>query len=205
MLDELLDQMTSWQPYWLYESAPFIYVAAGLWLPVALGGATANIAGSLLVLGGLRILYMRWKYRGPALARGKGDATLNALLWNKSRECEHEIIDAEHRELLSDCHALVAAANGSRPEVVNPLIRELIRKLEAHFHREEKILHRSSPDVAAAQQREHHAISAKIHALYRGYIAGRIKRHELIDVIVHEAISEHMKKDKLAFEKAFWG
>lgn len=85
MLDELLDQMTSWQPYWLYESAPFIYVAAGLWLPVA-------------------------------LARSKDESTLNALLWNKSRECEHEIIDAEHRELLNDCHVLVAAANGSRPD-----------------------------------------------------------------------------------------
>ena len=193
-------------PYWLYEASPYLYIAAGLWVHLALAGTVANISALLLILAGARVLYLRWNYRrSKASVQSNGEAALVATVWDRACACEHEGINAEHHALFTAAHELMEAAVDSHPDVVNRLIKELIRKIEVHFRNEEAILRHSNASIAAAHKEEHEALSAKINALNRGYIAGKIRRHELIDFIVIDTIAQHTKDDKIAIEKAFWG
>lgn len=204
MFSELLYRKKVFWPSWLYEAWPFIYMAVGGWLHFQVAGLVANIAGALLILAGAHILYLRWTYRRSAETTVNHQLAQMSLVWDRSRECEHEIIDSDHRELFIASHYLVAAATGGHDDVVTPLIRELIFKVEAHNRREERILEQSSPTVAAEHRREHEAQAAKIGALYRGYLAGRVRRHDLIECLVYEVVVEHTTRDKAAIQKAFW-
>jgi hemerythrin-like metal-binding protein len=196
MLAGLLNRIESSQPYWLHESAPFICLVAGLVLAMAVDGVLAKAGGTLLILCGLRSVRRRRKHRGPGRAGKRNDATLDALAWDQSHASGHELIDAEHRELFAAGHQLASVAADGPAAVVDPLIRELIRKIEGHYHREEKILQQLCPARAHARQREHHALSARTHALHQSYLAGRARRHELIDFVVHEALVGHVKQDQ---------
>ena len=203
MLAGFLDKVESSQPWWLNESSPFIYLAAGLVLALAAEGALAKPAGTLLILYGLRIVRLRWKCRGPRLASERSEAARKALRWHKSLACRHEGIDDEHRELFAACHKLLDVAHGGNPDAADALIRELISKIEAHYHREEKILHEYHPAGAILHQHDNHALSARTHALHRGYLCGRIRRQELIDHIIHQAVVGHARQAKIALEKPY--
>ena len=204
MFGELLSGRKVYLPTWLYEAWPFLYMGAGAWLHFRATGPLASIGGVLLILAGAHVLYLRWTYRRSAAVKVNHELAMMSLVWDPSRECEHEIIDADHRDLFVSSHHLVAAATGGHADVVDPLIRDLIGKVEAHNRREEHILRLSSPAVAAEHRLEHDAQAAKLSALHRGYLAGRVRRHELIECLVYEAIVEHTKRDKMAIQKAFW-
>lgn len=204
MFGELLNARKVYLPGWLYEAWPFLYMAAGAWLHFRAESPFATLGGVMLLLAGGHVLYLRWTYRRSAAAKVNHELAMMSLVWDSSRECEHEIIDSDHRELFAASHQLVAAATAGRGEAVDTLIRDLIFKVEAHNRREERILQQSSPAVAAEHKREHEAQATKIASLYRGYLAGRVRRHELIECLVYEAIVEHTKRDKMAIQKAFW-
>ena len=205
MLSELLSMRKPYLPYWLYEASPYLYIAAGLWVHLALAGTVANISALLLILAGGRVLYLRWNYRrSKTSVQNDGEAALVATVWDRAYDCEHEKINAEHHALFAAAHDLMEAAVSSHPDIVNRLIKELIRKLEAHFRTEEALLFQANAAVAVSHQEEHQALSARINALHRGYVAGKIRRHELIDFMVIDALAEHTKADKIAIEKAFW-
>lgn len=203
MLAGFLDKVESAQPSWLYESSPFLFLAAGLVLALAADGALAKPAGTLLILYGLRIVRLRWKYRGPRVASDRLESARKALRWHKSLACNHEVIDDEHRELFAACDRLLSVAHGGNPDAADALIRELISKIEAHYHREEKFLHEYHPAGAVVHQRDNHALSARTHALHRGYLCGRIRRQELIDHIIHQAVVGHARQAKIALEKPY--
>jgi hemerythrin-like metal-binding protein len=200
----LLSRRKVFLPTWLYEAWPFLYIATGTWLNFRVAGPLGPLGGALLVFAGLHVLYLRWTYRRSAAVKVNHELAMMSLVWDSSRECEHEIIDSDHRELFAASHQLVAAASAGCGEAVDTLIRDLIFKVEAHNRREEHILQHSSPAVAAEHRLEHEAQAAKLGALYRGYLAGRVRRHELVECLVYEAIVEHTKRDKMAIQKAFW-
>ena len=204
MFGELLSGRKVYLPTWLYEAWPFLYMGAGAWLHFRATGPLASIGGVLLILAGAHVLYLRWTYRRSAAVKVNHELAMMSLVWDPSRECEHEIIDSDHRDLFAAAHQLVAAASAGRTEAVDTLIRDLIFKVEAHNRREERVLEQSSPTVAAEHRREHEAQASKLGALYRGYLAGRVRRHELIECLVYESIVEHTKRDKMAIQKAFW-
>jgi hemerythrin len=110
---------------------------------------------------------------------------------------------AEHHALF--WRPVMEAAMASHPDIVNRQIQELIRKIRLHFRNEEAILHQTNATIAATHKLEHEAMEAKIGALHRGFVAGKIRRHELIDFIVIDVIAQHTRSDKIALEKAFWG
>lgn len=203
MRAEYLDKIESTQPPWLQESTAFICLAAGLVLALAADGALAKPAGTLLILYGLRIVHLRWKHRGPRLACERNASARQALRWHKSLACGHAAIDAEHRELFTACHKVLEAGNGSHAAATDPLIRELIGKIEAHYHREEKLLQESCPAGAAAHQRANHACSARTHALHRAYLDSRVGRQELIDHLVLQAVVGHARQAKAALEEPY--
>ena len=201
----LLSMRKPYLPYWLYEASPYLYIAAGLWVHLVLSGTVANLSALLLIAAGCWVLYLRWNYRrSKATVQSDSEAALVALVWDPSRDCEHEQINAEHQALFTAAHELMEAAVESHPDIVNRLIKELIRKIEQHFRHEEVILFQANPAIGTRHQEEHQALSAKINALHRGYLAGKIRRHELIDFMVIDAIAQHTKDDKIAIAKAFW-
>lgn len=200
MLAGFLDKVESSQPWWLYESSPFIFLAAGLVLALAADSALAKPAGTLLILYGLRNLRLRWKHRGPRLTNERNETARKALRWHKSFACGHEIIDAEHHALFAACQNLLAVANGGHAEVTDPLIRELIGRIEGHYQREEKFLFESSPASAIVHQRDNHARSARTHALHRAYLGGRIGRQHLIDHLVNDALIDHVRQGKASLD-----
>jgi hemerythrin-like metal-binding protein len=193
-------------PYWLYEASPFLYIAAGLLVHLTLDGPVANFSAALLILAGGRAIYLRWNYRrSKAGTPSDNELALVASVWDPACDCEHEGINAEHHALFTAAHALMEAAMASHPDIVNRQIQELIRKIRLHFRNEEAILHQTNATIAATHKLEHEAMEAKIGALHRGFVAGKIRRHELIDFIVIDVIAQHTRSDKIALEKAFWG
>lgn len=206
MLSGLVSMRKPYLPYWLYEASPYLYIALGLWVHLALGGAIANISALLLIVAGTRAIYLRWNYRrAKAGTQSDSEAAPVASVWDPACDCEHEVINAEHHALFTAAHELMEAAIESHPDIVNRLIKELIRKIEQHFRNEEAILRHSNATIAAAHREQHEALSARINALHRGYVAGKIRRHELIDFMVIDVIAQHTREDKIALEKAFWG
>lgn len=204
MSGTLIHRLRYNQPQWFYDLSPFIYAmlaALIYWKP---GGPLATLSSALLALAAVWIIYMRWTHRRARTTRGNDDLALVSLVWDRSRECEHDHLDAEHRELFISGQELVAAANDGHSDVVDSLIRQLIRKLEVHFAREEKILSDGSPAVAAAHRLEHQSLAGKIADLHRGYFAGKVTRFQLIECLVYEAIVEHTWRDKAAIQQAFW-
>ncbi|HET8711961.1 MAG TPA: hypothetical protein VFM32_11335 [Spongiibacteraceae bacterium] len=50
-------------PAWLYELLPFIYLIGGVLAASELDGALAILSGSLLLVAGAQVLWMRQRYR----------------------------------------------------------------------------------------------------------------------------------------------
>lgn len=202
---ELLDRTSFNRPYWLYEASPFLYIALGVWVNVHLSSGLATFSGALLILAGVRVLHMRWTYRRARTDQvAHGERSVLALSWDKSYEYEHELIDSAHRELFRAAQALMAASVKGHPDVVNSQIVHLIRKLEAHFRAEEEILAECKPAYADERRRRHNELEGRIHTLYRGYVAGRVRRQELIECLVNEVVIGHALKEKSLFQEAFW-
>ena len=163
----------------------------------------------MLILAGLHVLAMRWHYRrarpqGDGVGQGEGMLPVPLIL-DSSCQYEHEVIDAEHRDLFIAAHGVVKAAKQGHPEEFKLLIGDLIHQIRRHFAVEEGILLQADPAIARQQRAEHEALALKMDALHGSFLAGRTERHALIDCVVYEAIVEHTKQDKAIFEKAFWG
>lgn len=202
---ELVNRVSFNRPYWLYEASPFLYIALGVWVHFNLGGGLATFSSALLILAGVHVLYMRWTYRRARAERiDDGERTLVALSWDKSCEYEHELIDGEHRELFRAARALMAVSSNVSPDLFNSQIVHLMHRLEAHFRQEEAILHGFKPAFAEERRRQHDLLANKIHTLYRGYVAGRVRRQELVECLVHEAVVGHTRQEKEVFQEAFW-
>ena len=204
MLGAFIDRLRYSQPQWFYDLAPYLYIALAALIYWKPGGPLATLSSLALIVAAVWIFYLRLTHRHAKKIRGNEELALVSLIWDRSRECEHEILDAEHRALFIAGQELVVAVNGGQPETINVLIRDMISKLNAHFEQEEKILNDANPNVAEAHRAEHRALLDKITALYRGYFVGQVKCHQLIECLVYEAIVEHARRDKMAVAQAFW-
>lgn len=205
MFDTLIRSLRFNRPWWLYESAPYLYIAIGVMVHAQLSGLLANLSGALLILAGANVLYMRWSYRRGKAGASAMDLTPLPLHLDSACQYDHAVIDAEHRELFIAAHALVKAMPHAPADEFDLLVGDLIRQNKHHFAVEEGFLRQADPAIARWQREEHAALAVKIDTLHAAYQAGRVKRHELIECVVYEAIVEHTKQDKAIFEKAFWG
>ena len=177
-----LEQRDFHWPHGLYESAPFVYIAAGLSVNFQLDGPVAAIASAFLILVGLGILYLRWTYRRFDLTAFTDEAPARPEVASPATDV------AMADEPFASSLGLVAAASHGDRALVDSLIREVLAKLEAHYRLQEEVLRESDPAAAGERWREHQALAAKIEALHRGYIAGKVTRQALIECIVYEAL-----------------
>lgn len=193
-----------YRPHWLYEASPILYVAAGLWAWLKLQSGAAYVFGTLLILAGCHVLLMRKEYRNrKADTKANEDDALMTLVWDHSRECKHETIDAEHRDLFIALHAMFDAAKDRGTSSFNLTVDDFIKKLAAHFRSEEAILHQGDPSIANAHALAHRAILSGVSDAYGHYRQGKIKRAELIGHITSTALLKHLHSDQRTFKQAF--
>lgn len=55
MLELLINSLRFDRPWWLYESAPYLYLAVGLLVMAHLNGPLAGLSAALLILAGLHV------------------------------------------------------------------------------------------------------------------------------------------------------
>ena len=58
-----LDLPTKWQPFWLYEVIPFVYLLSGFAIIYHYDSLIGYGVGGLLLIAALQIWVMRFKYR----------------------------------------------------------------------------------------------------------------------------------------------
>lgn len=187
-----LEQTDFHWPRGLYESAPFVYLAAGLWLSFRLDGPVAAVASAFLILAGLGILALRWSWRRNRPA-GLADATARyAGAWPAVNP------PSEEAPYIAS-YGLVAAARHGDREILGSLLPPLLVRLEAIHAQQEKNLHEGDAALAAARRHEHRMLTARISTLQRGPAAGKPCRQALTEGIVYAALIERKAEGALYF------
>ena len=192
------------RPRWLYESSPYIYIVVGIWVAWRLDSAAAYLSAFMLIVAGCHVLLMRWNYRRKKTVERDDEGLFMSLTWQKAFECEHDIIDKEHRNLFIAGQTLIEAAMDQGADTLNPMITDLIKMLEAHFRSEEAILEKTNPILARSHADEHHALLAKVNSVHQRYRHGKAKRAEIVGFLVKEAIVGHSKQEHSRLNEAFW-
>lgn len=192
-------------PRWLYEALPFIYFACGVWAGLTFQSGVAFVSSLLLFFAGALVLYLRWNHRTRKEVTNNEEEVLVNLSWKKTHECEHEIIDTQHRELFIAFHRLFDAAMEKQADRFNDLVRDFIQKLDAHFRDEEAILRKSNPAIASDHAKEHQVILSRAGTLFQHYQQGKIRRAALTGYLMNEALVSHIEDDLKQVKQAFWG
>ena len=187
-------------PQGLYESAPFVYMVAGLWVTFRLDGPVAAIASAFLTLAGLGILYLRWTYRRLASASLIDAAAARPASFDTPPPAASAYLG---NEPYASSQRLVAAATHGERDLLESLIRDVLAKLETRYRRQENLLRGSDPAAAGERWREHQALSAKISELHSAHIAGKLTRQTLIECIVYEAIVDRTAGEQGEAQRAF--
>ena len=180
MTTRQIEQSDFHWPHGLYESAPFVYLAAGLWVSFRLDGPVAAVAGAFLILAGLGILYLRWTYRRCAMDTVRDESRAGSAPAPAASDA------ATTDSACVSRRGLVAAASHGEREVVDALIREVLAWL-----------------AAGDRQREHQALAAKISTLHRGFLSGTVSRQALIECIVYETLAERTAGERSDVQRAF--
>ena len=197
MTTRQIEQSDFHWPHGLYESAPFVYLGAGLWVSFRLDGPVAAVAGAFLILAGLGILYLRWTYR-----RCAADTVHDEGLARSAPAPAASGAATTDTACVSRRGLVAAASHGDR-EVVDALIREVLAWLEARYRLQEEILRDAGPLAAGDRQREHQALAAKISTLHRGFLSGTVSRQALIECIVYETLAERTAGERSDVQRAF--
>lgn len=204
-------------PGWLYESLPYIYGASGVLAVFVLRGIAAFISGILLLSAGFIIWIMRRDYRRQAAARparqadpeklyGKSQpapAGLVNLVWQKSFDVGHEIIDRQHRRLFSLGNEVINAliARQSKADI-ELLLSELVDEIAEHFRAEEEIMAGYDNPLSEEHKEIHSALLARVRELQRRFHHGTMTVGELVGFITYDVVAEHIMKEDFKFSPA---
>lgn len=122
------------------------------------------------------------------------------LVWNKSFECGHPTIDAQHQELFVHANALFTAfLNGESKSNILALINTLLSAVGVHFSDEIKILRSIHyPDVDAHEEIHKEIVRKAISAVQR-YEHGQLQLGELFSFLAYDVVDIHMLKDDQKF------
>lgn len=199
-------------PRRLGEALLLIYFALGVCTAYAFRSGLAFFSSGALFAAVVIVVYLRWNY-GPhneakgneAAAEESEDEALMARVWSKSHECEHEIIDTQHRDLYSAFHALCHAARDKQAERFDALLLKFIDKLRAHFSAEEAVLRKCDPSIASAHAQEHQLVLSRAVSLSDEYQQGKLRRAALTNSLMNEVLVNHIEEERRAIRRAFWG
>ncbi len=203
-------------PDWLYERLPFIYGAVGVLTIVVLQNGMALLSGATLISAGAMIWLMRKRLRAAPLAHSDAgvhrvddavraehaDAKLIQLIWRKSYECGHPVIDAQHGRLFDLGNVLINALVQNQPKSsVEPVLDELVEHVRDHFCAEEALLARCGYPLADHAQ-VHRALLERAARLRERYHEGAVAGGDLVGFIAYDVIAQHIIMEDTKWAKA---
>lgn len=198
-------------PRCLCEALLLIYFALGVCTAYAFKSGLAFFSSGALFAAVVIVVYLRWKYsprnevkENAVEAEGSQDEALMARVWSKSHECEHEIIDTQHRDIYSAFHALCDAARGKQAEKFDALLLKFIEKLRVHFSAEEAVLRKCNPSIASAHAEEHRLVLSRAVSLSDEYQQGKLRMAVLTNCLMNDVLVSHIEEERRAIRRAFW-
>lgn len=101
---------------------------------------------------------------------------MTIFFWNDDLSVRNRFIDNDHRHLIGLLNSVYDAMNeGKGPEVVGPVLDDLIQYTQSHFKREENVMRRLHYAEYAAHKEEHDRLTEKALEMQRKFLSGETK------------------------------
>ena len=196
-----------------FRALPYLYMAAGVLLMLALRSQLAVLGGLILVgVGGIELVRRTRFRREKAVPESRIDTRLRAdreghstqalmqISWRDSFECGHPLIDEQHRSLFKIGDGLINAVlkNKSRNHI-EFLLDELTKHIELHFITEEAAMARTRFPLSDEHREHHRELLERARALRADYRQGKLDVSELVGFVVYDVITEHIIREDLKF------
>lgn len=196
-----------------FRALPFLYMAAGLLVMLALRDRLALFGGLILVAVGAIELVRRARFRRDAEAtesrlntqmrterEGHSTQALMQITWRKSFECGHPLIDEQHRNLFKIGDGLInAVMQNKSARHIEFLLDELTKHIEAHFKTEEAAMARTRFPLSDEHREHHRELLERARALRESYRQGQLDVSALVGFIAYDVITEHIIREDLKF------
>lgn len=185
-------------PDWLRRELPYLYSCIGLLTIVMVRDGVAVLSGlTLLSAAGIEWLFHR-RFRRES--KPVQESEFMQISWNKSFECGHPAIDAQHRRLFGIGNELINAALTWKPKFdVELLLDRLIDEIAAHFRTEEAILARNGHPITDAHHELHRALLIKATDLRNRHDSDQLMTSDLVGFIVYDIVAKHFAEDDLKY------
>ncbi len=197
-------------PKWLYETLPYVYIVAGIATAGMLQNVVATISGVLLLSAGALVLTMRHNYRSsrreadavaPRLAaerNGDQDAELLQVGWRPAFDIGHEVIDRQHRQLVSLGNQFISALmQGSPREDLDLMLDVLVAELGRHLKLEEDLAAGHGTPLTGAVVQAHRRLLARAGELRDRFQGGQLEAADLVGFIAYDLVVMHVARENL--------
>jgi hemerythrin-like metal-binding protein len=201
----MFDFLRNYQPKWLYELLPYLYVAAGIYTIVKLWNAIAIFSGCMLIIAGLTVWGLRMSYRKDSQAvtktnGHKNESGLVHVVWRQSFKSGHKQIDEQHRSLFDDANKLIDAITSHKSNlIINETMRELIRNIREHFKTEESLIQKLAPEIVESHKEIHDQLLKEATAVADQVHRQIVSPRELIGFLVYDVITNHLAREDSKF------
>ena len=196
----------------IYTALPYIYVCAGLLTVAVLRNGIAVFSALAWISAAAIVWVRRYRYRSPfnrsggridlptvVDEHGPGEE-LVPIFWQRSFECGHPIIDAQHRRLFGVGNELVKALLTKRlPGDIAWLLDELVDHITDHFCTEEAVLVKLQHPISKEHQEVHRTLLAGVAELRERHRGGQMLTKDLARYIVYDVIVDHIGKETVEF------
>jgi hemerythrin-like metal-binding protein len=122
------------------------------------------------------------------------------IRWDRSFECGHPVIDAQHRRLFGIGNQAIDAVftKKSRAEM-EILLDDLVDHIDEHFRTEEGILAKTGDPVLNQHQEIHRLLLVKAKSMRDRYRSGQINIHDVVTFIIFDVLTEHIINEDRKF------
>lgn len=122
-----------------------------------------------------------------------GHPRLVQLIWRRSYECGHPLIDAEHQALFTEVNQLLAAAlNAQAGADAAGQIDAFLHHMAQHFEEEEALFSAIDYPGASGHITLHRSLIAKAHDLTQRFRAAEVPVGELFEFLAHDLVARHV-------------
>lgn len=193
-----------YKPDWLYESLPYVYVAAGTVCALLTANPIGIVSGLLLISAGAIVWHLRRSYRKAGGRRpghydveppppARPSTGLAELSWRNALDGPHPELDAEHRSLFALGNAAIEALVKGRPEGdVEMKLQDLLQAFEKHCADEAVFLEDFGRPLTEERRAAPGALLARARELDDRYREGRLPVSALVGFVAYDVVVQHV-------------
>lgn len=202
-------------PAGIYTVLPHLYVCAGVLTVVVIQNGIAAFSALVWFSAAGIVWVRRYLYRSPFDRSGGRidvpstvidedalDDEIVQIYWNRSFECGHPVIDAQHRRLFGLGNSLVKAVSTNKlPGDIAWLLDALFHHITDHFCTEEAVLLAAKHPISKEHREIHRALLLKAADFRDRYPTGQMLVSDLVGFIVNDVITDHITKEAVEFSR----